>query len=339
MQPAQAFGCCRWCRAGISGLLPTKVQNVTKPELRPLYFVASYPRSGNTWVRAFFFALMRETGSLVSIMSDLKNIDDLLPWDIVPRFVGSAIGRGTEFMTLRDMAEARPKVHRWFAEHFYVRPIIKSHAMFAVIHGHNTFPTDLAWEATYLIRNPLEVAPSLAKLRGWTIPHAIDVMATRSLTIGAHKGGAPEPWGNWSQNVISWMTTPKRVPIMRFEDFIASPTKQFEALANHAGFQATRSQIADAVAAVSLEQLEKLERAPGFRSPSRNPEAFFGGGVRQRYTDKLSPEQARSIIGSHAVLMNKFGYLDDEALRYAGIGRDEALTSSRAFLIREEKKD
>lgn len=303
--------------------------NVNK-SLRKLFFIASYPRSGNTWVRAFIYTLLRETGTIKVEDSGLQELNRFLPWDIEARHVRAATGRTPEDIPVPEMAGLRELVHAMIAQSFPGPPLVKTHALFGSFHGRPTINASLTGGAVYLVRNPLDVASSLARHFSKPVDGAITTMATRDYVMDSHENAAAEPWGSWSLNVSSWTGAPnKAVLVMRYEDLLADPERGFLRIARHLGIPVSPDIVAQATRAVALDRLEAIEKRGDFVSPSGRSERFFGGGAGRAHRDKLTAGQVRRILEVQAVQMQRFGYLTTDILDYAGVEAQAVLSSSR----------
>lgn len=296
--------------------------------LRKLRFLASYPRSGNTWTRLLLLSLLRQRG-VVPAADDVRDIGKHLPWDTTPAYARMFVDKAPDQLTPPEIAELRPRLHRWLARRSHAQPYIKTHSFYGVAYGHPTFDQSVFGGAVYLIRNPLDVAPSLAKHFSYSVDRAILVMNEPLYVAEGHEGGMPEPWGSWSINARSWVDlSGGRVVTVRYEDLVGRPEDEFGRILSHLGLAASADEISTAVAETSLDRLESLEQSGKFRNPSKKSERFFGVGARHDFTKKLTPEQARTIILAHAPVMERFGYLDEVALGFAGLSREEALASA-----------
>jgi hypothetical protein len=129
--------------------------------------------------------------------------------------------------------------------------------------------------AIYVVRNPLDVAVSLAPYLGLPLDLTIRTMAATLTAPPPSDLLAPEIWGSWTENVRSWTTEPPPViKVMRYEDMLADPVAACTAIAEHMRIGASPAEIAEAVAASSFERArgrgggERLCRTPrGHRAP------------------------------------------------------------------------
>ncbi|WMT90616.1 sulfotransferase domain-containing protein [Pelagibacterium sp. H642] len=277
--------------------------------IRPLYFVASYPRSGSNWVRSAIFLMIAMAQPNPPKRIDMRNIDNIIPLDSQGRFYKEVTGKDAGALGEEEVAEARPLVHQFLASQHKGFPVVKTHAIRGTFHGHPTFNTKVSVGGTYVVRNPLDVAAALVEATGLQPVRVIEAMMTKDRRVKANPHLVSEPQGSWSQNVASW--TAQRQPavhVIRFEDLRADPAKQLKRLAAH-----MKIPVSDKGLATAVGLLAETHKARGREAGARD------------YRETLKPLHARAIIEAHGVQMDAHGYLTDKVLQYADIDRRAAL--------------
>ena len=167
--------------------------------------------------------------------------------------------------------------------------------------------------AVYIVRNPLDVAISLAHHISGTIDDAIHMMETRGLETAISDKNVHEIYGSWSQHVESWTHKPHRtIYVMRYEDMIANPFRAFGGLARHLLLRPTAEQLGKAIERASFKNLQEQEKKGGFREKPEKAEKFFREGKTGEWREKLNRRQVRRIVQAHHVQMRRFGYITDE---------------------------
>lgn len=280
----------------------------TKP-VRPLYFIASYPRSGSNWVRSvvFLFAAMRTMPKGGSV--DMRNIDNIIPWDVHSALYEKATGQEPGQMSETDIAAARADVHRLLATDFPGLPVVRTHAIRGTFHGHPTITPEVTRGAAYIVRNPLDVASSLVEQTGAPAMRIIETMMKSDRRIRPHKVAVTEPQGSWSQNVASWAArADKHILVLRYEDLAKNPTHHFRKLAEHMRLPVTEEALRQAI------QLIDAQRKRAGRL-----------GMARDYRKTLQPIHARAVIEGHAIEMDRHGYLTRSVLEYARISHQDAM--------------
>ncbi|HWJ88876.1 MAG TPA: sulfotransferase domain-containing protein [Pelagibacterium sp.] len=281
--------------------------------IRPLYFVASYPRSGSRWVRSAIFLMVAMAQPNPPKRIDMRNIDNIIPLDSHGRFYKEVTGKDASELGETEVAEARPLVHQFLASEHKGFPVIRTHAIRGTFHGHPTFNTSVSSGGVYIVRNPLDVAASLIDATGMQPMRVIEAMMTVDRRVRSSVHNVSEPQGSWSQNVASWTGVRQpEVHVIRFEDLRAQGPRELKALAAHMRIPVDEKGIANAIGL-----LEETHKAAGGKRTARD------------YRETLKPVHARAIIEAHGVQMDAHGYLTDKVLAHADITREAALILAR----------
>ncbi|HET7717027.1 MAG TPA: sulfotransferase domain-containing protein [Bauldia sp.] len=290
-----------------------------KANPKGIIWIASYPRSGNTWTRAFISSLLRVQEDPDVDNLDINQIDVAGGVEnaaaLYPRF----LGKPASLATPAEIAAVRPWVQAALVESAG-RPIyLKTHLANAKDHGAPLINMSVSLGAVYIVRNPLDVAISYARFAGAPIDKAIEWMATsgfgfvRSRFDGHER--VREIMGSWSENVASWVDPPHpAVLVVRYEDMLAEPYQVFSRIARHLQIKATRQQILRAMELSSFERLRAQESASGFKEkPQSGGESFFRSGRAGQWRETLSEDQVARIVAAHRPLMKRFRYLPSQS--------------------------
>jgi hypothetical protein len=278
---------------------------------RGIVWIASYPKSGSTWLRLFIHHLLRIRRGRPADAREIDNIGYTSP-SLAGRvdLFEKHIGRRLAGADMRDIILARPKVQRDMAEEVDGILAVKTHSLLGRIADLPLFNLGVSAGAVYIVRNPLDIAVSLAPQLGKTIEATIRSMAASlnaSLTTARL---AAEIWGSWSENVASWTTNPPSViKVVRYEDLLADPLSAFEAIARHMRIGATEAELAEAVRASSFEQAASEERSGGFVERPPGVARFFRAGRAGQWREALSAAEVDRIVADHGEQMRRFGYL------------------------------
>jgi hypothetical protein len=128
-----------------------------------------------------------------------------------------------------------------------------------------------------------------------------------------------EVCGSWSEHVRSWTARPHRsVIVVRYEDLLADPLRNFALIARHLMMSATPVQIGEAVARSSFERLRAQEEARGFKEKPDGMAWFFRSGRSGAWRERLNRRQVRRIVRDHGEQMARFGYLSEDISQLAG---------------------
>jgi hypothetical protein len=278
---------------------------------RGIVWIASYPKSGNTWLRLFIHHLLRIRRGRPADTREIDNIGYTSPnhagrVDLFEKHIGKRLAEAD----MRDIILARPKVQREMAEEVDGILAVKTHSLLGSIADLPLFNLGVSAGAVYIVRNPLDIAVSLAPQLGKTIEATIRSMAASLNASLTTPRSAAEIWGSWSENVASWTTNPPSViKVVRYEDLLADPLSAFDAIARHMRIGATEAELAEAVRASSFEQAASEEGSGGFIERPPGVARFFRAGRAGQWREALSAAEVDRIVADHGEQMRRFGYL------------------------------
>jgi hypothetical protein len=273
-----------------------------------IIWLASYPKSGNTWTRTFL-------SNLVTIMAgeqealDINSINRFSLGENMISFYKDILGYAPGPEHKQQIADTRHQVQAAIADQFEGLIFTKTHNALIVDHGQSIINFAATAGAIYIVRNPLDVAISLSYHMARTIDEAIDVMGTRSMETPINDKRVHEVWGSWSQHVESWTRKPHQaIYVMRYEDMLSEPEKIFGGLARHLLLNPTPAELKLAIARSSFDAVQAQEDAEGFKEKPAHAERFFREGRAGQWKEMLTPTQVERIVATHGEQMKRFGY-------------------------------
>ncbi len=273
-----------------------------------IVWLASYPKSGNTWLRVFIANLLRGDAGPAEINSgDLarQRANNIQMFD-------DAAGVEASDLTEEEIDRFRPSVFRHLAENSPETLFFKVHDAYTILPGGEpVFPTDVTAGAVYILRNPLDVAISFAHYSALPVDRIIEVLASghydpRKPAIGM----LTQRLLPWNEHVLSWSDgLPFPVHLVRYEDLHEQPLETFSALARFCGLSSDTASIDSAIRHSSFEGLQAQERERGFVERPEQASAFFREGKANAWRGVLSDSQVERVVERHAAVMQRFGYL------------------------------
>lgn len=275
-----------------------------------VYWLASYPKSGNTWLR-LALACLGDEGRL----PDLGEPDELCPNAASLEWMQDLLDLPVGDMTPREQALMRTEACRLYGETTDGPPFLKIHdaydpALFGSVPSAGT---------VLIVRDPRDVAPSWADHLGITIDEAIALMARPDFAIGL-PGRQQQPHtlqrlGSWSANVQSWLDhAPRPLLLLRYEDLLVEPVACLTALARFIGQPVDAELIQRTVVATSFQNLQAAEARSGFKERGRKQRTFFRQGQAGAWRESISGEQADRLWTDHHEVMTRLGYGADGTL-------------------------
>jgi hypothetical protein len=269
-------------------------------------WLASYPRSGNTWLRFFLHGLLELMSGTPDGEIRISDIGRYSQWESNPVNFLPFSKEPTE-ESFEAISKLRPTVQKAMLNREATSIFVKTHLVLARLYGTPTINPEVTRGAVYLVRDPRDVAVSYAAHLEVPMDSLIEIMANQNFVPA---NGVAEFLGSWSRNVQSW-TVPQQptILVMRYEDMVARPLISFSRIVQHVGIRAPQALIERAVRLSSFDRLQQQEAMAGFDGWKSGKGAFFRQGRSGAWRDQLTPAQARKIEMDHGEQMLRFGYL------------------------------
>ncbi|MEA5125691.1 sulfotransferase domain-containing protein [Xanthomonas floridensis] len=268
---------------------------------RGIVWLASYPKSGNTWVRCLI-ASLRNGGAAM-------HLDALAP--ALPNAASRAWLERHLAVDISDLTPAELHLLRGTA---YRRCALQALSVLKVHDSYDPtlFPAAATLGIVYIVRDPRDVAPSWADHAGIDLDAAIrqlgESATTLSDTLSRYRPQARQRFGSWSEHVASWLHAPGRRLLVRYEDLLANPLQETARLARFLGLSTEPAHIAHAVAACRFEVLRDSEERHGFAERQHGQARFFRQGRAGAWRTTLSAPQAARVLAHHGPTMAWLGY-------------------------------
>jgi aryl sulfotransferase len=274
-----------------------------------IIWLASFPKSGNTWFRIFLANLTAgENGP-----ADINNLDERGGIASSRHEFEAATMLDSGLLSHDDIDDLRPRVYEAIAAGAAEQRWIKVHDAYTSTTAGEPLLGRTAGRAVYLVRDPRDVAVSLAHHNSTSIDDAIKLMgAVEGALCRGRKGLAPQlrqKLTGWSGHVTSWIDqTDAPVHVLRYEDLAAAPAECFAGALEFAGRSATPTEIERAVRHADFAELQRQEGEKGFAERMSRTAPFFRSGRRGSWRETLSGEQVARIEEAHAPMMQRLGY-------------------------------
>ena len=274
-----------------------------------ILWLVSFPKSGNTWMRAFlanYFANGQEPMSLAQLQE--FGFSDAHGWPYE-----KLTGRPHQTLSDEELGQLRPKVQEMMARSQRDNAILKSHFPVFDTGDVPSINRRVALGAIYIIRNPWDVAISYADHAGMSLDEAIDAIAQPSLAIESDSQNIRQFLGGWSGHVKSWNNV-EGLPlhIVRYEDMAAKPQETFAKAVAFLNLPAERQRLRKAIKFSSFRELSRQEARNGFAEKSQNAERFFRKGRAGGWRSIMTEDQVQRVLEDHREALTHFGYVNPD---------------------------
>ena len=273
-----------------------------------ILWIASYPKSGNTWIRALvsnFLANAPEPLPLSALAEYCLGDMASFPYEQV-------FGGGVAEVPTEQIYKRRAAAHEVLSR---MRPgtmLVKTHVGLGAAWGAPTITPQVTWGAIYVLRNPLDVVVSYAAHYGCSLDDAVMFAERDDHMIQRKPGQIDQMVGGWSRHVRGWTEAQglNRI-VVRYEDLLKDTPKAMRDIVRFMGLPTDKARIKRAVQHASFKTLSRQEQRTGFSERSANTERFFRSGAAGGWRTTLSDAQAERVCRAHGEVMAAFGYLDD----------------------------
>ena len=281
-----------------------------RPARRNLVWLASYPKSGNTWVRILLSYLLAKSSCEVDInrLTVGKSAANLWPFEALECCVASEL-------THDEIDRLRPEAYRRYADQHSGLEFLKTHAAYRNNdNGEPIFPEDVTHLVVYLVRNPLDIVISWAHHLGTNFDEAIEIMRS-PFALGSTNSEFQwqhcESVLDWSSHVRSW-TEQDRLPVhvVRYEDLLRNPRMSLRMMLRELGLSLGGPRIDQAIDLARIDRLQDQERTFGFVETPSTERAFFRAGRSGDWRSSLNKAQIARVLRHHGPEMRRFGYAD-----------------------------
>ena len=278
------------------------------PSTKNLIWLASYPKSGNTWVRVLLSNYLNDNIEGVdinkidsSIISSSRSI-----FDSYTPFLSSDLNND-------EIDILRPNVYKSLSDENEEFVCIKTHDAFTKNKKNkNIFPLSATKGIIHIVRNPLDVAVSFAHHSNITIEKSIKFLNNRKALSTNPKQLNPQlrqQLLSWSQHYLSWSSTPAPYLQVTYEKLIEDTEKEFRKIILFIYNEVDVKKLKKAVKQSAFKELRKQEQTGNFKERAIQSKSFFRKGKSGSWKNEMSEEQIKEIIKKNSTVMEELGYL------------------------------
>lgn len=276
--------------------------------MKNIIWLASYPRSGNTWIRILLSNYLSGSDQPVSI-NDLVGSPIASSRSLIEEYMGysSYDLRPEEYDVLR------PEVYKAMAEKRGGVIFTKVHDAYRTLKNEKLlFPPECSKGIIYLIRHPFDVCRSLAAYSGHDNPRkAMENMCNSDHAVADSNtyvfNQTRQVLTDWSGHVCSWVDQ-QFIPVLvvRYEDMLNSSEATFKEVIRFLGLNYNEDRLKMAIDFSNKKRLMEQEEEVGFDAKPYEAESFFSGADKKKL--RLTENQKRRLYDQHQQVMDRFNY-------------------------------
>ena len=278
-----------------------------------IIWLASYPKSGNTWVRHF----------LASLIYSNQGKDGLEKLGFIMQYP-----KRDQFEKLVTNLDDFNQIKKnWINSQNLINSdnkltIFKTHHILCSLGNDNFTDKKNTLGAIYIVRDPRNVISSiLYHFNLSNTEEALNFIQRENTFIGNVKNKVNYPLhtliGSWKTNYNSWKFFGENFLLVKYEDLILNPNTEFKRIANFitniTNIKFSEEQIKKGIDESSFENLQKLEDKNGFiesiKDLKNKRKKFFNLGPGNNWKKILDKKFVNEIENSFKDEMRELGYI------------------------------
>ncbi len=285
-----------------------------------IIWLASYPKSGNTWLRFFLISLLLKENNEVS----LKHLEGIKQFPTNYHYRSFNLSKS-------DQGNLNKICKYWTAAQKIINSdnkirFFKTHNALCKL-GNNIFTNEENTLGTiHIVRDPRNVLSSVNNHF-----HHNSIEVSKEFILDERKGifnkskiehnnifALPQVIGSWKTHYNSWKLIKKNYLLVKYEDLIEKPESEFKRITNYLEpllkVRFTNENITKAIELSSFDRLKKIEEKEGFSESATNKETgkkeiFFNLGPKNDWRNILDKSIADEIRKRFQLEMKELGYI------------------------------
>lgn len=280
-----------------------------------IIWLASFPKSGNTWMRAFlssylYLDLDKEnfTFNLLKKIERFPNLNQLNNIGIKPK---SFLDVAKSWIPTQNHINLNNKIN-----------LLKTHQAFGNFENFPFTDSNNTLGAIYLVRDPRDVLISYSKHMKQSIDKTLDLVLEDDSKGNLFEGKNSvigEMRGSWSQHYNSWKySNLKEKIIIKYEDLINNPFDTFSKVISHLNYlfrklsfplETNAERIRKCIEISNFNNLQNLEKKLGFSDNLKSGATFFNKGTTNQWQDELNDKIIYKIEKKFKKEMKELNYI------------------------------
>ena len=285
-----------------------------------IIWIASYPKSGNTWIRSLLSSYLFSKDGKFSFKL-LKNIEQFSSKDFLPDKLKSSNDQAIiskNWIPSQKIINRDKKIH-----------ILKTHNALCSINGNNFTDSFNTTAVIYIVRDPRNLITALSHHYELSLDEAFSFLTNKRkiifpINIENNEKDIKESedfnfLGDWSTHYQSWKNINFcPIKIIKYEDCLNDAQKVFVSTLNFLSkflkFEFDKKKINSSLTSTSFKNLSQMEKKEGFNESATSSKTmkkikFFNLGKKNNWKNLLDKKIVKKIESRFRNEMNELGYL------------------------------
>jgi len=282
-----------------------------------IIWLASYPKSGNTWVRSFLTSLLYTDDG----KNDFSNLDKIKQFP----------GRYQFKNFVNDFQDIEEIYKNWLNAQDYINldkkiKFLKTHHVNCTIKDYKFYNDSNSLGAIHIVRDPRNVLISIKnhfllkdldeakefilKEKNW-----VGIVKNKNYFITDNQ--IPTLISSWKINYLSWKNKVNNYLLVKYEDLVKNPKKEFFRISHFLekimNTKFKENKILNSIKTSSFDNMQNLEKKGLFKeyvkSENNSKIKFFNLGPKNDWKLHLNKEIVEEINFKFKKEMEELGYL------------------------------
>jgi len=279
-----------------------------------IIWIASFPKSGNTWVRSMISSLIyTDTGVFnFEIIKKIQQFPNKKHFENLTEEYQNIHELKKFWITAQDKINLDKKIK-----------FFKTHHINCKI-GENSFTNDNNTLGTiYIVRDPRSLVESFSNFYNKDKSLAIHNITSKGFVSGASyiknkQNNVFTIIGSWNDHYNSWSKTSANLLLIKYEDLLSDPFKELNRiiifLKKFMTFMYDDYKIQNIISSTSFERMQKMENDEGFfempfKESDQDKVKFFNKGKKNDWRKYLNKNESDIIENKFEKEMKELGYI------------------------------
>jgi len=281
-----------------------------------IIWIASYPKSGNTWIRAliahYFFSKSEKFS--FDILKHIPNFN-----------VSDFISEKTPLKSNEDIIKNWLPSQKFINQKFKRNLLFKTHNACIKINGNEFTNKEVSAGCIYIVRDPRNVISSYKNFEKKTYEDIAKNMfdekgylLSNESTLERFGIKGTEVISSWGKHYNSWVHNNSDIPIclVKYEDLLSDTAKEFvkifnflKRINNEKNIKIDKKRLKNTIKETNFENLRMLEKKKGFSEKQNRNINFFNQGEKNDWEHVLPKELSFKIEEKFAKEMKELNYI------------------------------